>query len=54
VLRPDRLLDMANRFIFFDQKLGKMVARYQQVQGAKSNVAQRKVLALMDACASND
>ena len=40
LLRPDRLLDMSNRFIFFDQKLGKMIARYQQVQGTKSIVEQ--------------
>jgi len=40
LLRPDRLLDMVQRFIFFDQKIGKIVARYQQVQGTKSIVAQ--------------
>lgn len=40
LLRPDRLLDMTHRFIFFDQKIGKMIARYQQVQGTKSIVEQ--------------
>ena len=38
LLRPDRLLDMTRRFIFFDQKIGKIIARYQQVQGTKSIV----------------
>jgi type I restriction enzyme R subunit len=45
LLRPDRLLDFTRRFIFFDRKLGKIAARYQQVQGAKailSQVAQQK------------
>lgn len=45
LLHPDRLLDMVRRFIFFDQKIGKIVARYQQVQGTKSiveRVTQRK------------
>ena len=36
LLRPDRLLDFTRRFIFFDRKLGKIAARYQQVQGAKA------------------
>lgn len=36
LLRPDRLLDFARRFIFFDKKLGKIVARYQQVRGVKA------------------
>lgn len=40
LLRPDRLLDMTHRFIFFDQKTGKLVARYQQVQGTKAIVDQ--------------
>jgi type I restriction enzyme R subunit len=40
MLRPDRLLDMTRRFIFFDQKIGKIIARYQQVQGTKSIVGQ--------------
>ncbi len=40
LLRPDRLLDMVHRFIFFDQKIGKIIARYQQVQGTKSIVDQ--------------
>jgi len=45
LLRPDRLLDFTRRFIFFDKKLGKIAARYQQVQGAKailSKVANQK------------
>ncbi|WP_417247527.1 type I restriction endonuclease subunit R [Celeribacter sp.] len=45
LLRPDRLLDFTRRFIFFDRKLGKIAARYQQVQGAKailSRVSQQK------------
>ena len=36
LLRPDRLLDFTRRFIFFDKKIGKIAARYQQVQGAKA------------------
>tara|TARA_R110000850_G_scaffold15326_23_gene47909 strand:- start:1054 stop:4326 length:3273 start_codon:yes stop_codon:yes gene_type:complete len=40
LLRPDRLLDLTRRFIFFDRKLGKIVARYQQVQGAKAILSQ--------------
>jgi type I restriction enzyme R subunit len=40
LLRPDRLLDFTRRFIFFDRKLGKIAARYQQVQGAKAIIAQ--------------
>ncbi|WP_424991166.1 type I restriction endonuclease subunit R [Fluviibacterium sp. S390] len=36
LLRPDRLLDFTRRFIIFDRKLGKIAARYQQVQGAKA------------------
>ena len=31
LLRPDRLVDFTRRFIFFDRKLGKIAARYQQV-----------------------
>lgn len=45
LLRPDRLLDFTRRFMFFDKKLGKIVARYQQVQGTKailSQVAKKK------------
>jgi len=45
LLRQDRLPDMVQRFVFFDQKIGKIVARYQQVQGTKSiveRVGQRK------------
>ena len=38
--RPDRLLDFTRRFIFFDRKLGKIAARYQQVQGAKAILSQ--------------
>ena len=40
LLRPDRLLDFTRRFVFFDRKLGKIAARYQQVQGAKAIIAQ--------------
>lgn len=40
LLRPDRLLDFTRRFIFFDRKLGKIAARYQQVQGAKAILSQ--------------
>jgi len=40
LLRPDRLLDFTRRFIFFDRKLGKIAARYQQVQGAKAILTQ--------------
>ncbi|MBO9444177.1 type I restriction endonuclease subunit R [Phaeobacter italicus] len=40
LLRPDRLLDLTRRFIFFDSKMGKIVARYQQVQGTKAILAQ--------------
>lgn len=36
LLRPDRLLDFSRRFIFFDRKLGKIAARYQQVRGTKA------------------
>jgi type I restriction enzyme R subunit len=36
LLRPDRLLDFTQRFVFFDQKIGKMAARYQQVRGTKA------------------
>ena len=36
LLRPDRLLDMARRFIFFDRKAGKIIARHPQVHGTKS------------------
>lgn len=45
LMRPDRLLDFTRRFTFFDKKLGKVVARYQQVQGTKailSQVAKKK------------
>lgn len=40
LLRPDRLLDFTKRFVFFDRKLGKIAARYQQVQGAKAIIEQ--------------
>lgn len=40
LLRPDRLLDMARRFVFFDGKAGKIIARYQQVQGVKAILSQ--------------
>lgn len=40
LLRPDRLLEFTRRFIFFDRKLGKIAARYQQVQGAKAILSQ--------------
>ena len=40
LLRPNRLLDFTRRFIFFDQKLGKIAARYQQVQGVKAILEQ--------------
>lgn len=40
LLRPDRLLDFTRRFIFFDRKLGKIAARYQQVQGTKAILSQ--------------
>lgn len=40
LLRPDRLIDFTRRFIFFDSKLGKIAARYQQVQGAKAILSQ--------------
>ena len=40
LLRPDRFLDFTRRFIFFDRKLGKIAARYQQVQGAKAILTQ--------------
>lgn len=40
LLRPDRLMDFTRRFIFFDKKLGKIAARYQQVQGTKAIIDQ--------------
>lgn len=40
LLCPDRLLDFTRRFIFFDKKLGKIAARYQQVQGAQAILSQ--------------
>ncbi|RCW91823.1 type I restriction endonuclease subunit R [Marinomonas foliarum] len=38
LLRPDRLLEMTRLFTLFDQKAGKIVARYQQVFGIKALV----------------
>lgn len=40
LLRRDRLMDFTRRFIFFDRKLGKIAARYQQVVGAKAILTQ--------------
>lgn len=40
LLRPDRLLDLTRRFIFFDSHKGKMVARYQQYEGVKAILSQ--------------
>lgn len=36
LLRPDRLLEMTRLFTLFDKKVGKIVARYQQVFGIKA------------------
>jgi type I restriction enzyme R subunit len=36
LLRPERLLDMTRLFTLFDNKSGKIVARYQQVFGIKA------------------
>ena len=36
LLRPERLLDMTRLFTLFDKKVGKIVARYQQVFGIKA------------------
>jgi len=38
LLRPERLLDMTRLFTLFDKKVGKIVARYQQVFGIKALV----------------
>ncbi|WP_281646272.1 HsdR family type I site-specific deoxyribonuclease [Parendozoicomonas sp. Alg238-R29] len=38
LLRPDRLLEMTRLFTLFDNKAGKIVARYQQVFGIKALV----------------
>ena len=35
LLRPDRLLELIRYFMLYDQKVGKIVARYQQVFGIK-------------------
>jgi len=35
LLSPERLLEMTRYFIFFDKKIGKVTARYQQVFGIK-------------------
>lgn len=40
LLRPDRLLDFIRHFLLFDQKVGKIAARYQQVFGVKSMLSQ--------------
>ncbi|MBY8977394.1 type I restriction endonuclease subunit R [Rhodobacteraceae bacterium NNCM2] len=40
LLRPDRLIETTRRFIFFDRKNGKIVARYQQAQGVKAILKQ--------------
>ncbi|MFV1602336.1 MULTISPECIES: type I restriction endonuclease subunit R [unclassified Phaeobacter] len=40
LLRPDRLIDFTRRFIFFDRKLGKIAARYQQVRGTRAIIDQ--------------
>lgn len=40
LLRRDRFMDFTRRFIFFDRKLGKIAARYQQVAGAKAILSQ--------------
>ncbi|WP_417507675.1 type I restriction endonuclease subunit R [Marinomonas gallaica] len=39
LLRPGRLLEMVRYFTLFDQKAGKIVARYQQVFGIKKLIA---------------
>jgi len=39
LLSPDRLLDFIRNSIFFDRKLGKIAARYQQVFGIKALLA---------------
>ncbi|MGX5203445.1 type I restriction endonuclease subunit R [Aliikangiella sp. IMCC44632] len=36
LLKPERLLEMSRLFILFDNKVGKIVARYQQVFGIKA------------------
>ncbi|GAC28618.1 type I restriction endonuclease subunit R [Brumicola pallidula] len=38
LLRPERLLEMTRLFTLFDKKVGKIVARYQQVFGIKALV----------------
>jgi len=40
LLSPARFMDFTRRFLFFDRKLGKIAARYQQVQGVKAIIAQ--------------
>ncbi len=40
LMQPERLLDFVRRFIFFDRKIGKIAARYQQVQGTKAILSQ--------------
>ncbi|MGK0270393.1 MAG: type I restriction enzyme R subunit [Cocleimonas sp.] len=38
LLRPERLLEMTRLFTLFDKKVGKIIARYQQVFGIKALV----------------
>ncbi|WP_028486838.1 type I restriction endonuclease subunit R [Thiomicrorhabdus chilensis] len=38
LLKPERLLEMTRLFVLFDTKVGKVVARYQQVFGIKALV----------------
>jgi type I restriction enzyme R subunit len=40
LLRSDRLLEFIRYFLLFDQKVGKIAARYQQVFGVKSMLTQ--------------
>ncbi|MBB2755785.1 UNVERIFIED_ORG: type I restriction enzyme R subunit [Rhizobium aethiopicum] len=39
LLSPSRLLEFVRYFILFDRKVGKIVARYQQISGVKSMLA---------------
>ena len=43
LLTPERLLEMTQMFILFDNKVGKVVARYQQVFGVKRLVERIKM-----------
>lgn len=40
LLRPDRMLEFIRYFLLFDQKVGKIAARYQQVFGVRSMLSQ--------------